>query len=384
VTTDDEVLRLFERADPARGEPAAPPLDAADYLDAVRTRKSGAEVIVVDLEPTPRERAGHRRWLVPAAAAAAVVLLVGSGLVWSATNQDAETPEPAGPGPTSTTVDPSRAVDAVLPPEGALPSTPETGELVATIAFSRFNPDAPSDTSISLYADGRLVWLPAYLPADAMPRGISERRLNNDGVELVRQEFLAIGITGQQPADSWIWSSCACIIRVRDGDRLLSSDLPPSPNPDTPVDPDLDRRLDHLIEYITNVDSSVPPSGWADREVRPYVPSKYRLRVWTEGAVNQAVPDVSALMAQLLPTPLVERLDAQGWMHTPWEDSVDLTLAAARELALAFAAADAQLYYSWPTFLVIHPRPNVPISTRYSLGLETLLPDGNPPFMAPG
>ena len=40
MITDDEVMRLFERADPARVDDAAPVVDAAGYLDALRTRSS--------------------------------------------------------------------------------------------------------------------------------------------------------------------------------------------------------------------------------------------------------------------------------------------------------------------------------------------------------
>ena len=50
MITDDEVLRLFEQADPARIADAAPIVAAADYLDALRSRSSN----VATIEPTPR------------------------------------------------------------------------------------------------------------------------------------------------------------------------------------------------------------------------------------------------------------------------------------------------------------------------------------------
>jgi hypothetical protein len=49
VITDDEVMRLFERADPARLDDSAPVIDAAGYLDTLRTRS-----IDVTLTKTPR------------------------------------------------------------------------------------------------------------------------------------------------------------------------------------------------------------------------------------------------------------------------------------------------------------------------------------------
>ena len=35
MITDEEVLRLFERADPSQTDDAAPAIDAAGYLDAL-------------------------------------------------------------------------------------------------------------------------------------------------------------------------------------------------------------------------------------------------------------------------------------------------------------------------------------------------------------
>jgi hypothetical protein len=170
---------------------------------------------------------------------------------------------------------------------------------------------------------------------------------------------------------------------VRDGGRLLSTGEPSNAY-GSPVDPQLDRRLDRLIEYVTDLERSLPESAWADRTVRPYVPTKYRVDVWREGAVSQAVPDVSERLAQLLPTRLVERLDAQGWVHTPNGDSVDLTLADARELAEGLA--DAGLNWSAPPAgLGFGPPladPNSPID--FSIGFTPLLPDGKPALSAPG
>ncbi len=58
MLTDDEVMRLYEQADPARDEPVDAPTDAAEYLDAVRTRERGGQVIPVDLEAAPHRPAG--------------------------------------------------------------------------------------------------------------------------------------------------------------------------------------------------------------------------------------------------------------------------------------------------------------------------------------
>ena len=99
MITDDEVLRLFERADPAQTDDAAPAIDAAGYLDALRTRSSTVDYI--DTEPTPTEPPTNRhRWLAAAAAAATVAVIAG-GLVLAARDDD-ETGVASDPGPVDT------------------------------------------------------------------------------------------------------------------------------------------------------------------------------------------------------------------------------------------------------------------------------------------
>jgi hypothetical protein len=324
--------------------------DVVDDLEVLEPKR--AEVRVVDLEPTLGERAEHRRWLVAAAAVVAAALVVGSVLAWAATNNGGP-PGPAGPGTTSTTSTTVLRIPIAYEgpvPEG-VPSVPEHGDVVAAIAFSHQSSMVPMSTSITVFADGRVL---------RVGGGIAEQRLSADGVERVRQAFLSVGaLDAGQPAGSGVWNSCNCIIRVRDGGRLRSSDAAlPSQSPQ--VDPELAQRVEQLAKFVTQLESSLPPSAWADREIKLFVPSKYRVEVWIEGDENRAVPELSKALRQLLPTPLVERLDAQGWVHTPFGDSVDVTLADARELAEESFA-----------------------STEISIGLQPLLPDGEPALGAP-
>ncbi len=88
MITDDEVLDLFERADPARAGDPAPTLGAAAFLEGLRSTPSYVaepEATRVELGPSP-----NRRWRVIAAVAAAGVLIVGA-LVLAADR------EPSGP-----------------------------------------------------------------------------------------------------------------------------------------------------------------------------------------------------------------------------------------------------------------------------------------------
>jgi hypothetical protein len=98
VITEDEVLRLLERADPARLAVAPPAADAASYLDALRRRST--TVTLIDTKPTPT-RPRHHRWPIVAAAAAAALAAVVGGLVLTASEDEPEAPT----GPPTSTVD---------------------------------------------------------------------------------------------------------------------------------------------------------------------------------------------------------------------------------------------------------------------------------------
>src|SRR5262245_39957007 len=131
MITDDEVMRLYEEADPARDEPVDAPTDAAEYLDVMRTRERGGQVITVDLEAAPRAPAGHRRLLVAAAAVALVVALAVSGIAIS--NDDPSHVASSAPTPTTTPPDAAPPRVIPLPPEGAAPSAPVKGVFVLSL-----------------------------------------------------------------------------------------------------------------------------------------------------------------------------------------------------------------------------------------------------------
>jgi len=102
MITDDEVMRLFERADPARANDVTPTIDAWGYLDALVTRSN--DMTIIESETiTPTEPTKPPRWSMVALAAAAVVAIVGGGIVLASrdepappvTNQPAAVTEPA-------------------------------------------------------------------------------------------------------------------------------------------------------------------------------------------------------------------------------------------------------------------------------------------------
>ncbi len=96
-----------------------------------------------------------------------------------------------------------------LPPEGAEPSVPETGELVESYAAAGDGP--PYRGTARLYADGRLIWNQYYSGPggpNSLTTGYLEQRLTPQGVELVKREtYLGrkapLGLLEWLPLDAW-------------------------------------------------------------------------------------------------------------------------------------------------------------------------------------
>ena len=166
-----------------------------------------------------------------------------------------------------------------LPPVGATPSAPESGELVIYYRL-----DVNSDIKPAhgrwrwVYADGRL------LTADARPMaqrshsdlpeadnrwssGLLEQRLTPEGVELLRSEIVSTGLFEHNqisPHDE-IHNE----IQVRIGDRLIRVQGKVTANSN-----EFPKRL---RERLVDPASWLPASAWADRRLRAYVPSRYAI-----------------------------------------------------------------------------------------------------------
>jgi hypothetical protein len=115
-----------------------------------------------------------------------------------------------------------------LPPAGATPSAPETGELVIWYGGRPLSPVH----QVWVYADGRVIWRDEAGPvgvADAageIRTGFLEQRLNPEGVELLRSELIATGLFDHDRSlggsNEWSgqtrgWGS----MQVRNGGRLV-------------------------------------------------------------------------------------------------------------------------------------------------------------------
>jgi hypothetical protein len=196
-----------------------------------------------------------------------------------------------------------------LPPVGATPSAPESGELVlrwlgrsATHARPHWREEGVVLRPLFrvwVYADGRIIWSEESsqssrtVPegANELTTGYLEQRLTPDGVELLRSEVIGLlegsGIPLEAvPTDD---EPRRFGVEVRDGDRLVRANWDIAIA--TPEQRAALRRVDALL---TDTASLLPPSAWAVREVRAYVPSHYQV------CMDTSPPkDVSQLLALL-------------------------------------------------------------------------------------
>ena len=198
-----------------------------------------------------------------------------------------------------------------LPPVGATPSAPESGELV--IHYRDLGHAGGGWAWV--YADGRLITasgapqaVSASRPAgsdvpEAANRwssGLLEQRLTPEGVELLRSEIVSTGLF-EHPAGSR--SDIHNVIQVRIDDRLVR------------VNANFPKRL---RERLIDPASWLPASAWANRRIRAYVPSRYE--IWY-GASPQTL-ERSRILA-LLPATAEDLLrakdavPAQGDIGTP-------------------------------------------------------------------
>ena len=97
MITDNDVMRLFEKADPARVPPATPPLDADAYLDTLRLRSTDVSLTDLSVPPTPPR---DRRNLMTLVAVVLVAVLVAGGAIAyfvRSTTRDSVTNHPTYP-----------------------------------------------------------------------------------------------------------------------------------------------------------------------------------------------------------------------------------------------------------------------------------------------
>jgi hypothetical protein len=183
---------------------------------------------------------------------------------WIVANGVSDDPTPR-PGVTGPVVPRGRVGIVGVPPEGAVPSLPETGQallrahgrcVAATGAFCR----------VWLYADGRVIWnRDGELPygANELTTGLLEQRLTTHGIELLRAAFLATG---------------GCDRASQDGRFDCFPPMPgPAPFPPIPMPGWEDPSW------------GLPAGAWAEPEIKGFVPSRFAMCF--QGATRESVSD---------------------------------------------------------------------------------------------
>lgn len=148
MITDDEVMQLFAQADPARASDIAPRVDAAGYLDALRTRSTDMTLVENPPRRSDPNARGHR-WLLMGAAAAVVLIVLGTLVV---ANRDDSTGVVTDQTPVATSA----------PPAPAPAAAPTEAERVAAnflAAYDAFDADAVA-AALAPGADVSGLWYP--------------------------------------------------------------------------------------------------------------------------------------------------------------------------------------------------------------------------------
>ena len=279
-------------------------------------------------------------------AAGVIGLGVFAGAVWltttggsfrpAATPTSTPTRQPTA-ADTPTATDPARSdvserVGFVgLPPEGALPSRPRSGELVLSYFGQRFT----HWYEVWVYADGRMIWQregDMREGANVYSTGFLEQRLSPVGVELLRRRGSAGAALFGFP-----WR-------------------PPYPA------------------------SWLPPRAWEDRTIRAYVPSRFAVcyqGLWRPIATPQILAGLPVPAAEGLRAGRSDVTPGRGWVDRFGGDCSELTTGEAR--AVAEALEDAGLrqdQFQTPYALVYYARISGALRSQVYIRFEPILPHG--------
>jgi hypothetical protein len=186
--------------------------------EVIRTHRqqpepSGDRMSSLPIETRDHERvppavavAASRRWrvIVGGAFAVAAVWIVATGGPFARTDAPTASEPTVPPALKFMPAFSERVSLTGLPPDGAVPSTPETGEVIAQ--YHEFQTAAASSPTlvgwVYVYADGRVIW-------SSVEGWMYERRLTSVGLSGVRSRaarprvFLEMNETSQLPEGMW-------------------------------------------------------------------------------------------------------------------------------------------------------------------------------------
>jgi hypothetical protein len=307
-----------------------------------------------------------------------------------------------------------------LPPVGATPSAPESGELVlqwygnsASHAWPEWRGgDVRPYAGAWVYADGRMIWWrDRQVPegANELTTGYLEQRLTPEGVELLRSEVVGlldhsralletvppdddpyprapVGLYLFVPRDYGShWGS----VKVRDGDQLVrlywsSVEAKGSPHEGTIATPEQLSALRRIDALLTDPTSVLPSSAWAVREVRAYVPSHYAVCI-----MSFVPPKDASYLLSLLPTQAADVLRDNRTRVDGLPEHVralgvpfcsKLTTEEAREVADAVSGLERDQTFR-PYSLVYRVAEGAHDGEETTISFDPYFPDGGFLFM---
>jgi hypothetical protein len=191
-----------------------------------------------------------------------------------------------------------------LPPVGATPSAPKSGELVLGFTFGHTFGD-PGRFTVSVYADGRMI---TERVGDSRTdeyrnsTGLLERRLTPEGVELVSAEVISTGLVDDDlhltSGEGLYFGHIAFrtgdrLVRVTWGDDVTWDDVDPDVARERPT-PKQATALIRLDARLADPESWLPASAWENPKITAYVPSRYS--VCLEGKRGLGLDRILALL----------------------------------------------------------------------------------------
>jgi hypothetical protein len=260
-----------------------------------------------------------------AAAAVVVVAVVGTNLL-SVNREAGGGPPMASPSPSA-----ARLAPVALPPLGAVPSTPEHGDLVVRFEGGVVSPF----TMLWVYADGRMIRHRfGDFPEDKgeVGIGLTEQRLTPEAVEFLRSAITSTGLFGKDLALAREGNAPFLEIEARNGDRLVRVTWAWRGNykigsTASTATPDQARTLTAL-NALLNDPATWPAVTWDDPMIKAYVPSRYS--ICFRGIPNPIEP---ARIVGLLPEAAQRLLRAGDWTRPDNGDCSRVTTEDARALA---------------------------------------------------
>jgi hypothetical protein len=235
---------------------------------------------------------------------------------------------------------------------------------------------------VTILDDGRVI---TSDPTGAIPP--VERRLTAAGIQLVRDELDATGLTdtsadyypvanpGVEPP-GWGGASPSLVVGLPGGGTvhinwLLFGDTEQDyfqPQPEA-------EALDALAARLVTLDEWLPASAWADVTARPYEPTTYRILIQYQqwGGDVDDLPVESATVAW----PLAGGIDAFGDVVTPSPDELRCGVATAEEgMAVTEALQAAGAPMGEQAYLAFELGDRA-TSRLVTITLEPIMPFGN-------